>query len=224
MPPGYVDPHLAAPPGADAPDEETSHGSPSAGFAPHPGCLLMRTSNRVVLLGPPGSGKGTQGAALAEHLGVPYLSTGELLRAQAGLGTDLSRAVAARINGGDLVPDEMLLSCIREPLSAAFAAGGYVLDGFPRTVSQAEYAEHLGTPDRVVYLAVPDDVARVRMNGRKAGARADDADPAAVEQRLRLFHAQTEPLLEFYRDRGVLATVDAAQAPAPVRAAILDAL
>lgn len=184
----------------------------------------MRTSNRIVLLGPPGSGKGTQGVALAEHLGVPYLSTGELLREQAGRDTELGRAVAANINGGDLVPDELLMSCIREPLTAAFAAGGYVLDGFPRTVSQAEYAEQVGAPDRVVYLAVPDDVARQRMAGRNPGGRADDADPAAVEQRLRLFHAQTEHLLEFYGDRGVLATVDAAQAPALVRAVILDAL
>jgi adenylate kinase len=184
----------------------------------------MRARNRVVLLGPPGSGKGTQGVALAEHLGVPYLSTGELLREQAGLDTGLGRAVAVKINSGDLVPDELLMSCIREPLTDAFAAGGYVLDGFPRTVSQAEYAEQVGAPDRVVYLAVPDDVARQRMAGRNVGARADDADPAAVERRLRLFHAQTEPLLEFYGDRGVLATVDAAQPPALVRAAILDAL
>jgi adenylate kinase len=184
----------------------------------------MAKSTRVVLLGPPGSGKGTQGAALAEHLGVPYLSTGELLRAQATQDTDLGRAVAARIDNGDLVPDDMLLETIHEPLSAAFAAGGYVLDGFPRTVSQAEYAEGLGGPDRVVYLAIPDSVARERMAGRKEGARADDADPAAVEQRLRLFHAQTEPLLEFYGSRGVLATVDAAQPLALVRAAILDAL
>ncbi len=184
----------------------------------------MAKSTRVVLLGPPGSGKGTQGAALAEHLGVPYLSTGELLRGQAGLDTELGQAIAATIDGGDLVPDDLLMSSIHEPLEAAFAAGGYVLDGFPRTVSQAEYAERVGSPDRVVYLAVPDDVARQRMSGRNAGARADDADPAAVERRLRVFHAQTEPLLEFYAERGILATVDAAQPLALVRAAIQQEL
>ncbi|MCU1457969.1 MAG: adenylate kinase [Actinomycetia bacterium] len=182
------------------------------------------TANRVVLLGPPGSGKGTQGVALAQHLGVPYVSTGELLRAQSGHDTELGRAVAARINGGDLVPDEMLLDAVREPLAAAFEAGGYVLDGFPRTVSQAQYADRIGAPERVVYLAVPDDVARQRVAGRSAASRADDADPDAVEHRLQAFHSETEPLLDFYDDRGVLARVDAAQPPALVRAAILDAL
>lgn len=184
---------------------------------------------RVVLIGAPGSGKGTQGVVLAERLGVPYLSTGELLRDDVARGTDLGRRVAPYLDRGELVPDDLIVAVVRDRLaSLAETTGdrGYVLDGFPRTVAQAEATEKLlpgGLADVVVYLALPDDVARERLENRNSG-RSDDADEDTIEHRLRVFHAETEPLFAFYEDRGILRAVDADQPPDAVLTAIESAL
>ncbi|HEY3238045.1 MAG TPA: nucleoside monophosphate kinase [Acidimicrobiia bacterium] len=179
---------------------------------------------RLVLLGAPGSGKGTQGVLLAKRLGVPLVSTGELLRAQAAAGTDLGRQVAGYLNRGDLVPDDLLLAALDSALRATMTAGGYVLDGFPRTLAQAHHAEEVAAPEAVIHLAVPDDVARRRLAGRAGADRTDDTEPEVVERRLRRYHSETEPLLDFYRQRGILHTVDASQSPEAVSAAIMEAL
>jgi adenylate kinase len=183
----------------------------------------------IVLLGAPGSGKGTQGDVLAEHFGVPHVSSGELLRAHVKSGSDLGRRVASFVSRGELVPDDLVLTVVGEALSGAFEAGGYVLDGIPRTLAQAERAYALAKPaglvaDAVVYLDVPDDVARERLAGRAGTGRADDADPAVIERRLQVFHADTRPLLDFYRERGILITVDAVQSVGAVSKAIFDNL
>lgn len=180
---------------------------------------------RLVLLGAPGSGKGTQGALLAQRLGVPLVSTGELLRAHAGAGTDLGLKISAYLDRGDLVSDDLLLAALDDALRATMTAGGYVLDGFPRTLAQASHAEEVAAPEAVIHLAVPDEVARQRLAGR-AGVvdRTDDTEPEVVERRLRRYHSQTEPLLDFYRQRGILNTIDAAQPPEAVSAAIMEAL
>src|SRR3989442_11823868 len=177
---------------------------------------------RLVLLGAPGSGKGTQGPILAQHFGVPYLSSGELLRTHAAAQTELGRRVAPYLNGGALVPDELVLAAVDEALDAV-GEGGYVLDGFPRTLAQASRFD-ARSPDAVVYLALPDDVARQRLTRRAGEGRTDDAHREVIERRLRLFHAKTEPLLDFYRQRGLLTEVDAVQPIDAVTAAILDAL
>ena len=184
---------------------------------------------QIVLLGAPGSGKGTQGDVLAEHFGVPHVSSGELLRMHVADGTDLGREVASFLARGELVPDDLVLAVVGDALSGAFEAGGYVLDGIPRTLAQAERAYALAKPagllaDAVVYLDVPDAVARERLVGRAETGRADDADAAVIERRLQVFHADTRPLLDFYRERGILRTVDAVQPVAAVSAAILEAL
>ncbi|MDQ3946014.1 MAG: nucleoside monophosphate kinase [Actinomycetota bacterium] len=180
---------------------------------------------RLVLLGAPGSGKGTQGALLAQRLGVPLVSTGELLRAHAARGTDLGRQVAGYLNRGDLVPDDLILAVVGDALSdAAMTAGGYVLDGFPRTVAQAHFTDALAPPEAVIHLALPDEVARRRLAQRTGDDRSDDTRADVVERRLGHFHAETEPLLEFYRQRGTLRTVDGNQPPEAVSAAILEAL
>jgi adenylate kinase len=173
---------------------------------------------RIVLLGAPGSGKGTQGPRLAERLGVPYLSTGELLRRESAAGTDLSARVTSYLNDGELVPDDLTLEVIEGALAHASTAGGFVLDGFPRTLAQAR---PLGDVDVVLHLALSDDVARERLATRDEG-RADDADPEVIEHRLRVYHDQTAPLLDHYRRQGVLVSVDANRSPAEV-AAELDA-
>ena len=179
---------------------------------------------RLVLLGAPGSGKGTQGALLAQRLGVPLISTGELLRAHAAAGTDLGRKVSTYLDRGDLVPDDLLLTALDDALRATMTAGGYVLDGFPRTLAQARHAEEVAAPDAVIHLAVPDPVARQRLAGRAGPDRTDDTDPEVVERRLRRFHSQIEPILDFYRQRGTLRTIDAGQPPEAVSAGIMEAL
>jgi adenylate kinase len=184
---------------------------------------------RIILLGAPGSGKGTQGKALAEHFGVRHVSTGDLLRAHIAEGTELGRAAAPYVQRGDLVPDDLMLQVAGNAVAEAAREGGYVLDGFPRTLAQAERAYELAGPadvaaEAVVYLAVPDDVARERLMARSVDGRVDDADADVIERRLRVFHEETGPLLDFYRDRGILVTVDAAQPPDDVTAAMLEAV
>jgi adenylate kinase len=185
---------------------------------------------RIVLLGAPGSGKGTQGELLAARLGVPHIASGELLRAHVSGGTALGREVAGYLARGDLVPDDVVLAVVGEAVEQACAtAGGYILDGFPRTRAQAERAHALARErgidaDVAIYLALADEVARARLAGRAEHGRVDDADREVIAHRLELFHENMEPLLDFYRERGLLVTVDAAPAVDVVTDALLDAL
>lgn len=184
---------------------------------------------KVVLLGPPGSGKGTQGAVLAEHFHVRHLSTGDLLRRNITEGTEIGRLAAPYVERGELVPDDLMMQMTGAAVLDAAAEGGYVLDGFPRTLAQAEAAYEFAKPadvtaDAVVYFALPDDVARERLSARASAGRSDDADGDVIERRLQVFHEQTEPLLDFYRNRGILVTVDATPPPAQVTRAMLDAM
>jgi adenylate kinase len=186
---------------------------------------------RLLLLGAPGSGKGTQGPPLARRFGVPHLSSGELLREQVKAGSDLGREISGVLDRGELVPDEVIVALMHEVSSSPATADGYVLDGFPRTVAQAERAEDLfdgtgdtGGIDGVIYLDLPDDVVRQRLAERATQAHRSDDDAGVVERRLRVFHAETKPLLDYYRRRGQLIAVDATRTPAEVTAAIVAAL
>ncbi len=184
---------------------------------------------RVVLVGPPGSGKGTQGRALALRLEVPYLSTGDVLRARMAEGTPLGRRVAAIVERGDLVADDLVLELVASTLGREAAGRGYVLDGFPRTMPQARALDRsdppLGPPDVVVHLAVPDRVVADRLARRAAQeGRADDARQGVLEHRLRAYTDRTEPLLDHYRAQGTLVTVDGDQPPDEVAAAIASAV
>jgi adenylate kinase len=177
----------------------------------------------------PGSGKGTQGTALAEHFGVRHISSGDLLRHHVLEGSELGHQVAAYLHRGEFVPDELVLAVVGDAVVSAARAGGYILDGFPRTRAQAERAFELAGPaaataEAVVYLDVPDDVARARLIAREDASRTDDADPAVIERRLALFHDQTRPLLDYYDERGILVTVDAGLPPDGVTQSILAAL
>ena len=136
---------------------------------------------RIVLLGAPGAGKGTQGTALAEQFGVPHVSSGELLRAEMAADSDVGRQVRESVARGELVPDDLVLSVVGRAVNDAMQTGGYILDGFPRTLEQAkrafEMAEQAGIDaDYVIYLAVPDDVVRERL-ARRAEGRVDDGNP-----------------------------------------------
>ena len=182
---------------------------------------------RLVLLGAPGSGKGTQSTFLARHFDAPHVSSGELMREHMATGSELGQRVATYVSVGELVPDDLVLAIVGDAIRAGEASQGYILDGFPRTVAQAEQAFTLASPagltaDAVVYLDLPDDVA-VAADG--TGRRTvDDSDPSIVERRLAVYHESTQPLLDFYRRRGLLVTVDASRPVEDVSRAIIDAL
>jgi len=178
-----------------------------------------------VLLGPPGSGKGTQGERLRED-GFVSLATGDLLRDARAAGTGLGRRASEYMDRGDLVPDELIVAALEEALGD-LDGKPVVLDGFPRTVAQAEaLAGALEAHDReltdVVLIDVPDDVVTERIGGRHQD-REDD-DPETVRERLRVYHGETEPLVKYYDERGLLRRVDGAgdadEVSAGVRAAL----
>lgn len=168
---------------------------------------------RIVFLGPPGSGKGTQARLLAERLKVPVISTGEILRAAVREGTPLGRSAGAVMEAGNLVPDDLMVDLIRERLAAPEARRGFILDGFPRTLEQAAALDRIlegnGTAlASVVNLSVPEAVLVERLQGRSGSeSRADDRRETVLE-RLRVYREKTEPLVGLYRRRGLLADVD----------------
>ena len=170
---------------------------------------------RMVLVGPPAAGKGTQAGRLVDRFGGVHIATGEILRSNADRGTELGRTASRYMDRGELVPDDVMIDMVLERLGEGDCAGGFVLDGFPRTVPQAEALgkrlEELGRPlDAVVSLQVGEDELRDRLAGRaEEQDRAEDDDEDAIRRRLELFDRETEPLLDFYDGRGLLAVVDA---------------
>ncbi|MCP3467877.1 MULTISPECIES: adenylate kinase [unclassified Bradyrhizobium] len=177
---------------------------------------------RLVLLGAPGAGKGTQASRIAKRFGVPQLSTGDMLREAATAGTSLGLRARHIMDRGELVPDEVVIAVVADRIDHADAANGFVLDGFPRTVPQAEAldrelaARGIGL-DAVLELEVNEDVLLVRIKGRAAeaasqgqSARSDD-NPETFRTRLKAYRAQTAPVAEYYRSRGLLAAVDGLQ-------------
>jgi adenylate kinase len=165
------------------------------------------------MIGAPGSGKGTQGQRLAERFGVTHIASGDLLRAQVRAQTELGRLAAGYLDSGRLVPDELVFDLVLPAVLAAAQAGGYVLDGFPRSVGQAVKAEVLAAdsagPERVIFLAVPEQVLVQRLLARAAGAGRSDDTPAVITDRLRVFESETKPLVDHYRARGLLREVAA---------------
>ena len=168
----------------------------------------------VLLLGPQGAGKGTQGKLISEENSIPHIATGDILRAAMAAGTELGRKVKPIYDAGGLVPDDIMIELIRERLCADDAANGFVLDGFPRTAVQAEaldeMLEEIGRPLSVVLeFQLPEEVSieRLTLRAQEEG-RADDT-PESIRNRLRLYHEQTEPLIEHYRARGNLVGVPA---------------
>ena len=180
---------------------------------------------RLLLLAAPGGGKGTQGERLASHFGVQHISSGDVLRAAAGTDTPAGREVASYQRRGDLVPDQIVLGLLIPVVVDAAARGGYILDGFPRTLPQAMEAFNIAreldvTLDATVYLNVPEPVLMERLLAR---ARADDS-AEVIRHRLQVFTETTSPLIEYYRERGILVEVDGNQPPESITAEIISRL
>jgi adenylate kinase len=168
---------------------------------------------RLLLIGAPGAGKGTQATRIADHFHVAHISSGDLLRAHVADGTAIGRKAQEYMARGDLVPDDVVLAMLRKPVTEAAAAGGYVLDGFPRTVEQAEaayaVAKDLGVAVQVaVHLAVDPDALVERLTARgEASGRVDDT-PEVIRHRIEVYEQRTAPLLAYYAERERLVQVN----------------
>lgn len=209
-------------------------------------------ARRLILLGPPGAGKGTQSQRLIEHLGVPQISTGDLLRAARREGTELGQKAQAFMDAGQLVPDSLIFELVEERLARADAASGYILDGFPRNVSQAdEMARRNVVVERVVLMSVPEEALVARLAGRRvctacgstyhvdtlptrvegvcdacggSVVQRKDDEGAVIAQRLQVYATETAPLVDYYTRAGLLRRVDGLGETAAVFASILGAL
>jgi len=206
----------------------------------------------LILLGAPGAGKGTQVEFLTKKLGIPAISTGNILRAAIKEGTPIGLKAQEYISAGKLVPDEVIIGIVKERLSQKDCENGFILDGVPRTIGQAEAIEKAGINiTAAVLLDVPDEIIEQRMAGRRTcvncGAtyhvvtrppkkenvcdecgseltRRKDDDPETVRTRLKVYHEETEPLVDYYRDRGKLHVVDGSRTPEETNAQVLVVL
>jgi adenylate kinase len=168
---------------------------------------------RIVFLGPPGAGKGTQAAEVAGRFGCPHIATGDIFRANVAEGTELGRAAQEYMDRGDLVPDDVVIAMVMERLAERDCDSGFVLDGFPRTVNQAEALDRrlaeLGAPlEAALSFDVTEEELLRRLAGRAAAQhRADDAEQT-IRHRLEVFAIKTRPLIDYYRHRRLLFVVD----------------
>lgn len=206
----------------------------------------------IILFGPPGAGKGTQADIISAEMNIPTLSTGAMLREAMKAGTPMGLAAKSAIEAGALVSDEVVIGIVKDRIAQDDCKGGFILDGFPRTIPQAEALDAMGTKiDVVLDIEVPDEAIVERMSGRrlcsacgasyhvkfnpsedgencdKCGApltlRKDDK-PDVVQNRLGVYHAETEPLIGYYKNKNLLVTVDGQKTPAEVTALVKKAL
>lgn len=184
---------------------------------------------RLVLLGAPGSGKGTQAARLKDHLQVPHISTGDLLRAEVAAGSRLGLEAKGIMARGELVSDAILLGMLEDRFSRPDTRGGFILDGYPRNLAQADALDGLlsrmGQPfDYAVQLEVPTELLVERIAGRAAAEGRADDNPESVRKRLDVYDSQTAPVIEFYRQHGQLTVVDGVGSLDEVFTRILEAV
>lgn len=171
------------------------------------------SARRLLLLGPPGAGKGTQAIRLASRLGIPQISTGDMLRAAVRDGTALGLEAKAIMDRGDYVPDPLVVGIVEQRLEQPDAATGFILDGFPRTPAQAEALDRMLERrglrlDRCVALRLEDDALIARLLRRAEIEGRSDDNEATIRKRMQVYHEQTAPLVAYYRSRGVMREID----------------
>lgn len=204
---------------------------------------------KLIFLGPPGAGKGTQALGVSSRLRVPHISTGDMLRLAVRNQTPTGLAAKVYMDAGQLVPDDVLIAMVRERLSMSDCKNGYLLDGFPRTVEQAEVLESISAPQAVVNISVSDEKLLERLTGRRVCGKCmgtfhiskltdaeicpvckselihrDDDKPETITRRLSVYHEQTAPLIGYYEGKGKLKTVDGNKRPEDVLESILTSL
>jgi adenylate kinase len=202
----------------------------------------MTKSPRIVILGPQGSGKGTQAGRLKHRLHIPHVSTGDVLRDEVALGSALGKKIAAIINVGNMLPDTLTNAFMRKRIAERDCRAGWIIDGYPRSFAQAKPFQRFGRPNVVIYLHFLDRQAIQRLSGRRVCAKGhvyhlrhdppkkksgycdhdglplkqrDDDTPAAIRKRLHIYHTRTEPVIDWYRRRRLVVEVDASR-PIPV--------
>jgi len=208
----------------------------------------MKT-NKLVFLGPPGAGKGTQAVRVSEELKVPHISTGDIFRKEIREKTPLGVEAKSYIDAGGLVPDSVTIGMVKNRLAEDDCKNGFLLDGFPRTIAQAEALDTFAKPDMVVDIAVADEKLMARLTGRRVCTKCagtfhisslgssdvcpqcgaalyqrDDDKPETIQSRLNAYHAQTAPLIGYYTEAGTLREVDGDQKPDAVFAAVMAEL
>jgi adenylate kinase len=184
---------------------------------------------KLLLLGGPGSGKGTQGERLADRLGIEHVSSGEALRAEVARGSEVGRRVAGYLDRGELVPDDVVVEVVKPVVSRAARAHGYLLDGFPRNLAQAKaldtaLAREGIAPDAAIYLDVPEDELRRRLLARARTEHRSDDTPEIIDHRLEVFREATQPIVDHYRGRGQLIAVAGDRPPDDVTGDLMTAL
>lgn len=204
---------------------------------------------KLIFLGPPGAGKGTQATGVSSHLRVPHISTGDMFRSAIKNQTPTGLEAKRYMDAGQLVPDSVVIAMVKERLAMADCENGYLLDGFPRTVEQAEALEQFAAPDAVVDIEVPDEMLVDRLTGRRVCAtcsgtfhiskladeklcpvcggelyQRDDDKPATISNRLNVYHEQTAPLIGYYAGLGRLKRIDGNARPEDVFQNILSSL
>jgi len=179
-----------------------------------------------ILFGPPGAGKGTQAGTIVEKYNLCHISTGELLRAEIAAGSDLGKQAKQLIDNGDLVPDSVVEGMLKSKFNSTKGVNGFLLDGFPRTISQAEdldkmLAESDEKINAVVSIMIPDEMIAARI-AHRAGieGRADDANPETINHRIKTYHDKTEPLIDYYKKAGKYNEADGTGTIEEVKAAI----
>ena len=180
---------------------------------------------KLIFLGPPGAGKGTQAGAMVERYNLCHLSTGELLRAEIAAGTPLGLQAKSLIEAGNLVPDSVVEGMIESKFRDTQGVDGFLLDGFPRTIAQARALDNMVEVTGCVSIMIPDSLIQERIAHRAhIEGRADDARPEVVQNRIATYHAKTEPLIDFYRSAGKYYEIDGTGSIEEVRQRIFSAM